>query len=399
MLSSSYYTIEPNNPFYKHRYLLRVPLSSLQIRMIIADILKSLFSIIGLQLDFSKQLFVLSSYNPLYYWEFENNLFVKGVRLPYIVITETQVQENYQPMFLGQLFGVGFNTPIYYSPEYTVPLNDAPNIYSNNNEAIDTIQVRNLKVSVHVTRIPLRITGYMYFETYDQLLDVQSSLTQLVVQNRMNFLQIPMSIVLPKTINFILQKDNNAQVLVHLHRDRILVKDANIVGQKNTWVIDTVAPTYYRLESVSDQSQLTVGQGQEQRFRLSFTLYVDTAVIKMYDIVTVLPVKGCLLSIDTSILLPDTVSNIETDTNIYTYKLHIDRDYTKDELVISIPESINIDNLLDVSVTLYKSVIESDKSISIAKDLNIDVDTDNRKITVKEFVPEQSYLKIRYVLV
>jgi len=365
--------------------------------MIVADILKSLLSITGLQLDFSRQLFVLSSYNPLYYWEFENNLFVKGIRLPYIVITETQIQENYQPMFLGQLFGIGFNTPIYYSPEYTVSLSNAPNIYSNNNETVDTIQVRNLKVSVHVTRIPLRITGYMYFETYDQLLDVQSSLTQLVVQNRMNFLQIPISIVLPKTISFILQKDNNMHALVHLHKDRILVKDVNVVGQKDMWVIDTIAPTYYRLETISDQSQLAVGQGQEQRFRLSFTLYVDTAVIKMYDIVTLLPVKGCLLSIDTTILSPDIVSNIIT-ADLYTYKLYTDKDYAKDELVIDIPESVDVSKLLDVSVTLYKSVIESDKSISIAKNLSISVDTDNRRVIVREFVPKHAYLRIRYEL-
>jgi len=393
---------ESGNPFYLHRYLLRVPLSSLQIRQIVASVLRSVFVYTGLQLNFEKQLFVLNSYNPLYYMQYEQDLLLKGPDMPYVVITETQVQENYQPMFLGQLAGVGFNTLLYKSPEYTVPLSNVPNLYTaDESDTIDTIQIRDFKISVQTTRLSLRISGYMYFATYDQLLDVQTSLTQLLVTNAMHYIEIPVSIVLPKTIMFQLSQTSDLTALVHLYEDRIVVRNVNVVGRSDVWTLDTVMPTYYRLETISDQSQLTVTQGQGQIFRLGFTFFVDTAVIKMYDISVVLPIKGCALILRTDKLQPVYASEVGSETNTVVQTVRIETDYQKGQMVIDIPESVGLNRIVSVSVTLYKTVVYTAdvSTVSIAKDLQFKLDKDNRQIRIDEFVPADSVLKIRYQVI
>jgi len=389
--------VQIDNPFYVHRYLLRVPITSMQNRQVFGKVIEDVLHYAGLKLDTQKQLFWLNSYNPIYYWQFENDLFVKGIRLPYVVITETQIQESYQPMFLGQLMGTGFNQLLYRSPEYEVQLNNVPNIYTSDSATIDTIQIRDIKVSVQVTRITIRISGYIYLETYDQLLDVQTGLTQLLVTNRMNFVQIPVTVVFPKSFGLILPEQDKA-ALVYLYRDLFTVKQIEEIG-RDMWAIHMLMPTYYRLEAITDQSQLMVTQGQEQRNRLSFTLFVDTAIIKMYDIAITLPVKGCVLTFDVSRLTLMPESLLPT-TNTIRQKIYTERDYQIGELQIPLPDDINPERMIQFNVQLYKTAIDSIQDnrmpIYIAKTLNAVLDAQNRIIIVNEFVPKDALVVVEY---
>jgi len=381
-----------HDPLYRYRFLLRVPLTTLQYRQIVGTIVREILAYADLTIDLDRQLEFLTSYNPIVYWAKENE-FVSNRILPYVVITEAQIQDQYQPMFLGQLAGTGFRTQIYRSDEYKAVI-VAENVYNDIPETYETVQIRDLQVFVYTSRLPLRITGYMYFETYDQLIDVYNSFVRFFVVNRINYIEIPVLIVVPKQVALLLPEQDR-QAIIQFQKENILVSENRLIDDKSAWYIVMRIPTYYRLESVTDQSQLAVTGGEGQRFRLSFTLYVDTGHVGLYEFSVLLPIKGCVFKFDAASIFKLYTSELETDGTA-SFTIVTDRDYQKDTLVIELPSQIDLTKQQIVGVYLYRSTYTPDNAIAISKELAYALDIENKRITINEFVPGNAVVKVIY---
>jgi len=378
------------DPFYVHRFLLKVPLTTLQYRQIVGTIVNEILSYADLTIDLDKQLQFLTSYNPIVYWTKEQE-FVSNRILPYVVITEAQIQDQYQPMFLGQLTGTGFRIMIYQSDEYRTVIT-ADNVYDKNPETYETIQIRNLQTYVYTSRLPLRVSGYMYFETYDQLIDVHNSLVRFLVVNRINYIEIPVLIVVPKQV-ILLLPEQDKQAIIQFQKEKILVSENRLIDDKHAWYITMRIPTYYRLESVTDQSQLAVSSGEGQRFRLNFTMFIDTGHVGMYEFSVMLPIKGCIFKFDVSSAFRLYTYELQTD-NTVTYTVVTDADYQRDMLVIDIPADIDFDKQKLLGIYLYRSLYTSENTIAVSKELAYTLNTDSRQIIINEFVPKNATIKI-----
>lgn len=296
---------------------------SVQIRKILAYILdKALNKIIVFKDKKDKVLFLSGNYSLLAL----NQLHLtEHIKTPYIIVYNENLNETYVQQYHANFHAYGF-TKTVFKKDIVFNVEDKPLKQS----------IRNFRINTRHNRVNYTATLSIVASSYDELLDIITSLTSLLVPNRYYLHNIPVEIEIPNQIR--LQNPDIDYILTLSQNEDILKeKYFSIIG-KDRLILTDIVPVYFKIDTIA-QNPLPLFETQEFIYRAETTIYLDLPIIKMIELSGIIPLKG--LNLKVIIEPPNTLTlnqviqynvneyiieqKLTEDTNIYTFTISIDQ--------------------------------------------------------------------------
>lgn len=297
---------------------------NVQIRKILAYALdKALNKIIVFKNIKDKVLFLSGNYSLLALNQLQLR---EHIKTPYIIVYNENLNETYIQQYHANFHAYGFTKNIFKKDiAFNIGNNDPPNI-----------SIRNFRINMKHNRINYTATLSIVASSYDELIDIITSISSLLVPNRYYLYNIPVEIEIP---NYIRLQNSEVDYVLNLAQNDNIIKDKyfSIVGENRLVVTDTV-PVYFKIESIS-QNPLPLFETQEFTYKAETTIYLDLPIIKMIEIsgmvlsryvdltVTFEQPNTLVLDQGTQINVKEYIveATIAQDTNNYTFTININQ--------------------------------------------------------------------------
>ena len=255
----------------------------------------------------SKVFFVTSNFNSIL--SMHKQLLANGVKAPYAIFYNDTLQEQYNSQFLSNFNGIGFPTKIMEleSLDLAFPTAYLQNAYPD--ASITNISLKNVRFVANISRANYSIEGNIFANSYPELLDIQSVLTNLVVLNRYHFRYIVSNLYIP---NYVVVNANDISFTALLN-----MGNQNLVG-KNYYYIPIVVPVYYKISSIQPSIQPFIDT-EPQEYRLQCRFEFDLGIINSCNIYYNIPIKGVSVYFNLSTLSTSKVVQEITQKSITVY--------------------------------------------------------------------------------
>lgn len=302
---------------------------NVQIRKLLAYILdKALNKIVVLKDKKDKVLFLSGNYSLLAL----NQLHLtEHIKTPYIVVYNENLNETYIQQYHANFHAYGFTKTVFKKDI----------VFNIINEPLKQ-SIRNFRINTRHNRINYTATLSIVASSYDELIDIITSLSSLLVPNRYYLHNIPIEIEIPNQIRL---QNPNIDYVLSLSQNEDIVKEKyfSIIGKDRLILTDTV-PVYFKIDTIT-QNPLPLFETQEFIYRAETTVYLDLPIIKMIELSGIIPLRGFNLKVivepPNTLVLNQSIQfnvnehiieeEITQDTNNYTFTVVINQN---EELLI-----------------------------------------------------------------
>lgn len=272
-----------------------------QIRQILAYILDKLFNKVPAFYGKRDRIIFLSgNYSILT----ANENLIEHIKTPYALIYNENLNDSYNPQFHANFHAYGFRKKIFY----------APKIDTIENSPLKT-SINNFYIILHHNRVSYTITMSLVASSYDELIDITTSFSSLIVPNRYYLHHIPVDIYIPNEIKL---RNSNTSLIIDLAKQSNILKTETfkLINKESLVYRDTI-PVYVKLDSINNMP-LPLFETTEPIYRTEVNITLDLPVIKTIELIGLLPILGVNLqvNVDSNIVIP-------ISDNIESYKTHI----------------------------------------------------------------------------
>ena len=146
----------------------------------------------------SKVFFVTSSFNSIL--SMHKQLLANGIKAPYAIFYNDTLQEQYNTQFLSNFNGIGFPTKVLEYEHLDIAYPSAYLQYTYPDASITNISLKNVIFTANISRANYSIECNIFANSYPELLDIQSVLTNIVVLNRYHFRYIVSNLYIPNYV-------------------------------------------------------------------------------------------------------------------------------------------------------------------------------------------------------
>jgi hypothetical protein len=319
-----------------------------------------------------------------------SELLARGLPKPFCVVFDEKIMDRYEQPFLGQFHASGFEQPLIKL--YLAARDDSLINLSDNNTNVAGYTNFQIEIVAHVTRLPYQMDLALHYSTQAQMIESQTTITNLFTVGRYHLIKIPYIIYLPREL-FVATENNDLLGSIDLYNtlrdDTETVKVYPVSGQTNQVGLVINMHAYVRIDAASWTQNIIV-DSQEQTFRSDWSVYVDMPYIKFVDLITYIPIRGVIVKIfiknDVTaepLLVPTSINDL---TLFHIQEINIDSFYARDTFVIDIPTDINLSDTKKIEVINFSSQITDPGTNFIGgmliKKLEYTLDSNNGRIQV-----------------
>jgi len=290
-----------------------------------------------------------------------SELLARGLPKPFCVVFDEKIMDRYEQPFLGQFHASGFEQPLIKL--YLAARDDSLINLSDNNTNVAGYTNFQIEIVAHITRLPYQMDLALHYSTQAQMIESQTTITNLFTVGRYHLIKIPYIIYLPREL-FVATENNDLLGSIDLYNtlrnDTETVKVYPVSGQTNQVGLVINMHAYVRIDAASWTQNIIV-DSQEQTFRSDWSVYVDMPYIKFVDLITYIPIRGVIVKIfiknDVTaepLLVPTSIDDL---TLFHIQEINIDTFYARDTFVIDIPTDINLSDTKKIEVINFSSQI------------------------------------------
>lgn len=319
-----------------------------------------------------------------------SELLARGLPKPFCVVFDEKIMDRYEQTFLGQFHASGFEQPLIKL--HLAARDDSLINLSDNDTNVAGYTNFQVEIVAHITRLPYQMDLALHYSTQAQMIESQTTITNLFTVGRYHLIKIPYIIYLPREL-FVATENNDLLGSIDLYntlRDNTeTVKVYPVSGQTNQVGLVINMHAYVRIDAASWTQNIIV-DSQEQTFRSDWSVYVDMPYIKFVDLITYIPIRGVIVKIflknDVTaepLLVPTSIDDLIL---FHIQEINIDTFYARDTFVIDIPTDINLSDTKKIEVINFSSQITDPSTNFIGgmliKKLEYTLDSDNGRIQV-----------------
>lgn len=362
------------------RYVLLNKYVSSQIRQVVAYVLDRFFDLVITFNNKKDRILFLSGNYGIFN---TNEQLINTIKAPYCLVYNEFINESYMQQFNANFLAYGFKKDL-------ITINKlAPNNYSPTNTTIE-----DFKLSVRHNRIFYTANLSLVASSYDELLDITSSFTSLIVINRFFGFKIPLTIYIPNTIQ-LYNQDTRDFFEYTLSKNLIEYKNLKLVDKNMLAVTDEVA-VYARLENIS-QNNIALFDSTNMVYKADATITIEMPIVKQIELYGYIPVRGVHLQLK---LENDIDFNLITEDTkkIERYVKEIDILQDSNGMVLDLEHNLNkIDrNSIRVLYTKQKDIEGNILYDLLSIFLPYEIDEINNQLIINYNLKANSKLKIAY---
>ncbi len=255
----------------------------------------------------SKIFFVTSSYNSIL--TMHRHLLAQGIKAPYAILYNDTLAEQYNAQFLSNFTGKGFPECIFSTTSLTISYPTANLLQPYSDSSMTNITLENIQIFANISRANYSIEANIFANSYPELFDIQSHLTNLFVLNRPHLYYVVSNLYLPNYM--VISSSNNS------YTTQLPLLNMNLVA-KNYYALSVTIPVYMKLTQIQPSMQPYIDTEQSE-YKLQCRFEFDLGVINSCNIYYNLPIKGINIFFSlTNLVYSQTSATIEC-TSITMY--------------------------------------------------------------------------------
>ena len=318
---------------------------------------------------------------------------LEGVKAPYAIVYNEQMQEVYQYQFLGNYVGKGLPQTIYYEEQLTyTDLTDTefgtPYLSTTypSSLLVEGVTIRDIVIDANIARIPYSFDLNVVLNSYPELLDAQTYFNTLLVTNRYHLLKLEVPVFMPK---YMLLELQNRSITLALSEQETF----ELVGQ-DYYKLSVTVPIYMRLTSSQPNLQ-SIFDADIPIYALNLHFELDIGVINSFSVSYYTPIKGLKLVF----ALPITSSITATVTTTYSItRFNVLSFYPRNTFSFTIYSNTNINT--ENSYLFMQSFTSSPEQFAIVINkmlsFTVNIEGENSVITVLNEIYPNSILEFVY---
>lgn len=304
------------------KYLFITKYISAQIRKVLAYILDKQFDKIpAFENQKDKIIFLSGNYGILT----ANIALLEHIKTPYALIYNENLNDVYTQQYHANFLSYGFTKKIFYTPVIEV----------NNDLLPLKTTIKDFYIYIKHNRVQYTANISIIASSYDELLDITTSLSSLIVPNRYFLYNIPVEVFIPNklklynaTSNYIINLAENSQILQ--------LKNFSLIDKESLIYTDTI-PVYMKLDNFTNQP-IPLFETSEHIYKSEATIFIDMPIVKLIELQGAIPILG----IDLKINIENNIGNYIVQSSIYKINEHINEIKINNDNINEIIETITI---------------------------------------------------------